>query len=516
MRIGVPRELHPGERRVAAVPLTVERWKKLGFEVMVERGAGEGASVPDDLYVQAGATLADRGDVLASDLVVCVRAPSSADVDVMRPGSLLIALLAPAQNGALLDQLAARGVDALALERIPRSSRAQKADVLSSMANVAGYRAVIEAAHAYGSFLGGQMTAAGKTPPAQVLVIGAGVAGLAAVGAARGLGAEVRAFDVRKSVADEIKSMGARFLPLEFDETGDGGGGYARQMSDAFLEAERTLFQKQAPDVDIIISTALIPGKTAPLLLTDEILGLMKPGSVVIDMAAEAGGNAEGTVAGQIVVRKGVTLVGYTDLPSRLPGHASRYFGNNVANLLQEMGGGEKFALDLTNDVVGPAIVVHNGLRLPDRPPPPVTAGPAAAPAAPVAGLPVPAGPSPWRTPMGVLGLLLVGAAAVNAPPGFLQHLTVFVLACFIGWQVIWNVSASLHTPLMAVTNAISGIIVAGGMLAAASTEAPPLARILGGLAIALAAVNIGGGFLVTRRMLAMFHKNPGSSRRGH
>lgn len=520
MRIGIPKESHPTERRVAAVPETVTRLCKLGFSVVVEAGAGLGAQVPDHAYSAAGATvLGDVREVWAADLVIKVRPPGlhpqlGVDESELLPaGGKLICLLFPAQNPEIVARLASRGATVIALDRVPRTSRAQKADVLSSMANVAGYRAIVEAAHTFGSFFGGQMTAAGKTPPAQVLVIGAGVAGLAAIGAARALGAEVRAFDVRKAVADEVRSMGARFLPLEFEESGEGGGGYAKQMSDAFLEAERALFARHAPEVDIIVTTALIPGRVAPVLLTDSILASMKPGSVIVDLAAEQGGNTEGCVRDTIVERQGVRIVGYTDLPSRLPRHASRWFGANLCNLLQEMGGGDGFQWDLANDIVGPATVLHGGQAVSIAAPAPTP------PKAPAAARPAPPPPSdplgplrPLLPILSVVAAVLVFLGVDAAPPELLSHLTVFALACFVGWQVVWNVSASLHTPLMAVTNAISAIIVVGGMHAAGADDASLAVRILGATAIFFAAINISGGFLVTRRMLAMFQRGPGTA----
>jgi NAD(P) transhydrogenase subunit alpha len=400
-------------------------------------------------------------------------------------------------------------------------------DVLSSMANIAGYRAVVEAAAVYPGLFAGQITAAGKTRPAQVLVIGAGVAGLAAIGAARGLGAEVRAFDVRKAAKEQVESMGARFLTVEIVEEGEAAGGYAKEMSPAFHEAEMALFMEQAREVDIIITTAQIPGKRAPILITAEMVQAMRPGSVIVDLAAEQGGNCELTQPGKVAVAHGVSMVGYLDLPSRLPTHASQFLGSNLCHLLNDMGGGEKFHVDLDDDVIYQAMVVQDGqVRFPVTPRAPKEAPKPEAPkapttaAAPTVAASAPAAAAPAKKGHGhgakggtkgggVLGLItavILAVLALYAPGEFLQHFTVFVLACFVGWQVIWSVSPALHTPLMSVTNAISGIILVGGMLAAGGTTVG-VASVLGAVAVLVASINIAGGFLVTQRMLAMFRK---------
>lgn len=520
--IGIPRESHPGERRVAGTPETVRKLIAMGFTVRVEAGAGAEAQLPDDLYREAGAEVTlDRSAVWQADLVLKVRPPEGDEPDLLRD-NLLVSLLWPGQNQDLLARIAARGASAIALDQIPRISRAQKMDVLSSMANIAGYRAVVEAASAYTGLFSGQITAAGKTRPAQVLVIGAGVAGLAAIGAARGLGAEVRAFDVRKAAKEQVESMGARFLTVEIEEAGEGTGGYAKEMSPAFIAAEMALFLQQAKEVDIIITTAQIPGKKAPTLITAEMVQAMRPGSVIVDLAAEQGGNCELTQPGKIAVAHGVSIVGYLDLPSRLPTHASTFLGSNLCHLLSDMGGGDLFGIDLNDDVIYQALVVDHGtVRYPVTPRPPKETPKAdGAKAAPAAPPPAPTPPPPAKKGHGhgakggtrgggVLGILtavVLAVLAFVAPSDFLQHFTVFVLACFVGWQVIWSVTPALHTPLMSVTNAISGIILVGGMLSAGQSTLT-VASILGAIAVLVASINIAGGFLVTQRMLAMFRK---------
>ena len=541
MWVGVPREVYPGERRVAATPETVKKLKSMGFSVRVEAGAGQQARFRDSAYAEAGAELADAAAVWGADLVLKIRPPTLEEADRLGAGQTLISTLYPAQNRELLDRIAARGASALALEQIPRISRAQKMDVLSSQAGISGYRAVVEAAAAYGGYFAGQMSAAGKSRPAQVLIIGAGVAGLAAIGAARGLGAEVRAFDVRAASREQVESMGARFLTVELQEDGEAAGGYAKEMSPAFIAAEMALFAAQCREVDVVITTALIPGKRAPTLITAEMVRAMKPGSVIVDMAAEQGGNCELTKPGERAEEDGVILLGYTDLPSRLPGHASQFFGSNLTHLLTDMGSGEAFRVDFDDDVIYQAMVVHQGqVRFPValRPPrdqkAPAPLKPAvspdartvetAAPAKPDVSAPVAAAPAqaPAKKKkghghgssnktrgggvLGALTVLALAAAGIWAPPEFLQHFTVFVLACFIGWQVVWSVAPALHTPLMSVTNAISGIIVVGGMIAAGQAQFNA-AVVLGAVAVLVATINISGGFLVTQRMLAMFRR---------
>ncbi len=526
MRVAVPKESLAGERRVAATPDTVGRLRKLGFEVVVEAGSGASAGYGDAAYEEAGAMLSDDPASLwgEADVLIKVNEPTLEEVDRLKRGALLVSMLWPAQNEELVKHIASRGVAAIALDRIPRISRAQKMDVLSSMANIAGYRAVIEASHQLPRFFGGQITAAGKTPPARVLVIGAGVAGLAAIGAARGLGAEVYAFDTRAAVREQVESLGGRFLEVAFEESGEGKGGYAKVMSKEFIEAEMALFREWAPKVDIVITTALIPGRPAPKLWLRDMVELMPAGGVVVDLAAAQGGNCEATSPGEIIVHEGVTVIGYTDLVSRLPGHASQFFARNIVHLLDDMGGSEGFKIDLDDEVVRTALITRDGEVLPPPPPPEPSPQVDTKPVPEVTAVQKPATRSPKHASghghgapneamsnqtvagMGIAGALVFGTIGLFAPADFVQHFTVFVLACFIGWQVVWNVSPALHTPLMSVTNAISGIIVVGGMLQAGSGHTDT-AAILGALAILVAAINVAGGFLVTQRMLAMFHK---------
>ncbi len=517
MKIGVPKETRAGERRVAATPESIGRLKKLGFDILIESDAGAGASFNDDDYRNAGATvLADAREVWAqADIVLKVQPPDVHpalgvhEADLLRAGSTLISFLWPGKNKDLVDRLAARQVSAIAIDQVPRITRAQKMDALSSMANIAGYRSVIEAASFYGRFFTGQMTAAGRVPPAKVLVIGAGVAGLAAIGAARGLGAIVRAFDTRAAVRDQVKSMGAEFLELRVEEEGEGTGGYSKEMSPAFIAAEMALFAAQAKDVDIIITTALIPNRPAPVLITEEMVKSMKKGSVIVDLAAENGGNCALTQPGSVVEQHGVHIIGYIDLPSRLAPTASVLYGNNLAYLLEDLGGAANFHIDLNDEVVRQSLVVHAGSVV--WPPPRKEAPPAPAKPAPAAAPPVapdasePGSRGGFAVTVAVVALALWGIGFV-APSEFLSHLTVFVLACIVGWQVVWNVTPALHTPLMSVTNAISGIIVVGGMLTISGPPSSP-AVILGAVAILLASINIAGGFLVTQRMLRMFRR---------
>ena len=535
MKLGVVQETKPEERRVAASPNVVGRWVKAGWQVAVEKGAGAAASFPDALYTAAGAELVDRATAWAADIVLKVRPPDEAEVPQLREGGCLISFLYPAQNEALVAALAARKVTALAMDQVPRISRAQKMDALSSMANISGYRAVIEAANRFPSFFTGQFTAAGKVAPAKVLIIGAGVAGLAALGAAKGLGAIVRSFDVRAAAEEQVKSLGGEFLTVTVKESGDGAGGYAKEMSKAFLDAEYALFRAQAKEVDIVITTALIPGRPAPKLWFKDMVELMKPGSVVVDLAAEQGGNCEYTVPGEAVVQHGVTIVGYTDLPSRMASVASDLYGMNVANFLDEMGGASGWKIDQDNDAVRPALVLEHGDKKWPAPPtakkePPVAvAKPAAVPvklpsesSSPPAKLHGHGGPvmKPASKAQGVM-LTLVGLALaamwlylrLDRPNQFVseasinlfRHITVFVMAVIVGWQVVWSVTPALHTPLMSVTNAISGIIVVGGIMG--GTGELTTSAIVAIVATAFATINICGGFLVTRRMLAMFRK---------
>jgi len=527
VKIGIPKERLAGERRVAATPDTVAKLLKLGFEVQVEMGAGDEARHFDAGFIAANATVVDGAEALwsSSDLILKVRPPDAAELGMVRDGTTIISLFFPAQNSELIAQLAAKKCTLIALDQIPRISRAQKMDVLSSMANIAGYRAIIEAAHHYGSFFSGQITAAGRTRPAQVLVIGAGVAGLAAVAAARGLGAEVRAFDVRAAVKEQVESLGARFLELDFEEeeSSETSGGYAKQMSQAFLDAEFALFAQQAKEVDIIITTALIPGKKAPELISKEMVDTMKPGSVVVDLAAEQGGNCGYTQADKIVEVNGVTILGHTDLTSRLATHASQLFGNNIVNLLSDMVGEDGFHVDLEDEVVRKSLILNDGVVTWPPPPDPVKEDPTpSAKDAPKVVEPAPAEVKPKAKsgkghkasqgagsalPVILVSILLLAVGLSGAGADLTHNLTVFILACFVGWQVVWSVTPALHTPLMSVTNAISGIIVVGGMLQVAVAEAGSTTAMLGFVAILVASINIAGGFWVTHRMLKMFRR---------
>lgn len=514
IRVGVPKESLEGERRVAATPESVKKLLGMGLEVAVEHGAGAASGFPDDAFVAAGASLTDTP--WTADLIIKVRPPTEAEIGRIKEGATLVSLLQPERNETLPALLAARKISTIALERIPRVTRAQKMDVLSSMANLAGYRAVVEAAQHYQGFFGPQVTAAGTMPPARALIIGAGVAGLAAVAAAKALGAEVRAFDTRKATKEQVESLGAKFLTVEVVEEGEGGGGYAKEMSPAFIAAEMALFKQQASECDIIVTTALIPGKKAPVLIKKEAVDVMKRGSVIVDLAAEQGGNCELTVPNEIVkTDNGVTIVGLTDLPSRMGASASRLFANNVVHLLSELVDGAQLHWDMEDDVIRPALVTHEGQVLVRPAPKPVAPPPrpSVRPRPPPSAEAKPAQRqirSPTRrawgtTAGGLVVIVLLFFAGRFAPPDLLQHSTVFILACFVGWQVIWSVTAALHTPLMSVTNAISGIIIIGGMLQISSSF--NAASVLGALAALFAAINIAGGFLVTERMLRMFRR---------
>ena len=520
-RIGVPREIFPGEKRVATVPEVVEKLIKLGFAVSVESGAGDAANCSDDSYRAAGAQIVDGAAALwaGSDIVFKVCVPTPAEVDMMREGGILIGFIWPAQNPELMQQLTAKKATVLAIDALPRMlSRAQKMDALTSQAGVAGYRAVIEAANAFGRFFNGQITAAGKVQPAKVFIAGAGVAGLAAIGTAAGLGAIVRANDTRAEVADQVVSLGGEFVKVDYEEEGSGGGGYAKVMSEGFLQAQRDMYAKQAREVDIIITTALIPGKPAPKLITAEMVKSMKPGSVIVDMAAERGGNCELTVPGEAVVRHGVTIVGYTDLASRLAKQSSTLYGTNLWRLAEELCKAKDGIANINMEdeaIRGLTVTKEGSITWPPPPPKQVAAPAAAKPAAPAqakkghghGGGGEPMAGSKLAIVFGVAALMFwfVGA---NAPGAFLAHFTVFVLACFVGYMVVWNVTPALHTPLMSVTNAISSIIAIGALV----QIAPPAGttdwiRWLAVAGIVLTTINMFGGFAVTQRMLAMFRK---------
>ena len=515
MNIGVLKEASAGERRVAATPATVLQLIKLGYEVVVQPGAGAESTFPDAAYVEAGALI---GDPLLADVVIGVGAPSAAQLASLRPGATLVGILAPSFDPALVEQLSKRPITVLAMDAVPRISRAQSLDVLSSMANIAGYRAVVEAAHVFGRFFTGQVTAAGKVPPAKVLVVGAGVAGLAAIGAAGSLGAIVTATDPRPEVADQVRSLGGEYLPVEAADASDtevSATGYAKEMSQDYNVRAATLYAEQVPGVDIVITTALIPGKPAPRLITQQMVASMRSGSVIVDMAAANGGNVEGTVAGEVIVTaNGVTIIGYTDLAGRLPAQASQLYGTNVVNLMKLLTPGKdgRLVLDFDDAVQRSMTVVREGELT--WPPPPVAVSVAAPPTAQPPAARETVGESHVKRPMtvsrryalvGAAGTLLFLLAALS-PPALLGHLTVFALAIVIGFYVIGHVHHALHTPLMSVTNAISGIIVVGALLQIGHGDAVVTA--LAAVAILFASVNIFGGFAVTRRMLAMFSRS--------
>jgi NAD(P) transhydrogenase subunit alpha len=519
--IGIPKETFTGEKRVATSPEVVSKLIKLGFAVTIESGAGIGASFFDDAYGAAGAKIAkSAAEVWSScDIVFKVRAPDAAEVALMKEGMTLVGFIWPAQNPELMKSLAARKVTVLAMDSIPRISRAQKLDALSSMGNIAGYRAVIEAANQFGRFFTGQITAAGKVPPAKVFVIGAGVAGLAAIGAASGLGAIVRANDTRPEVADQVKSMGAEFVGVDYQEEGTGVGGYAKVMSEGFQKAQREVFAKQAKEVDIIITTALIPGKPAPKLITAEMVQSMHPGSVIVDLASEQGGNCELTEPGKVVVKHGVTIIGYTDLPSRLAKQSSTLYATNLLRLTEELCKTKDGVIDVNmeDEVIRGATVIKNGEITWPPPAPKLSAAPPAA--AKPAAAPVPKkeksafAKAVSALLMPVLALALFALIGLYAPPAFIGHFTVFVLAIFVGYMTVWNVTPALHTPLMSVTNAISSIITIGALiqiappLVAGTVRPDELIRWIAIVGIALTSINMFGGFAVTRRMLMMFHK---------
>jgi len=523
-RIGVPKEIFPGEKRVATVPDVVTKLTKLGFAVVVEQGAGDLADLSDQAYVQAGASIAPSAAALwsGSDIVFKVRAPTAEEVNLMHEGQTLIGFLWPAQNPELMQQLAAKKVTALSIDALPRTlSRAQKMDALTSMAGVTGYRAVVEAAGAFGRFFNGQITAAGKVPPAKVFIAGAGVAGLAAIGAAASLGAIVRANDTRAEVADQVVSLGGEFVKVNFEEEGSGSGGYAKVMSEGFLAAQREMYAQQAKECDIIITTALIPGKPAPKLITAEMVRNMKPGSVIVDMAAEQGGNCELTEPGKAVVKHGVTIVGYTDLASRMARQSSTLYGTNLFRLTEELCKTKDGVINVNmeDDAIRGLTVIKDGAIT--WPAPPLVVAPKPAPKASAASVakkghghgepsgPMPAGQLAIVAGVAAVLFVLVGA---YAPAAFLSHFTVFVLACFVGYMVVWNVKPALHTPLMSVTNAISSIIAIGALvqispIANAAARPNTLIIVLASIALVLTAINMFGGFAVTQRMLAMFRK---------
>ena len=521
MKIGIPKEIHPGEKRVATTPEVAEKIIQLGFQVSVESGAGQQANFSDEAYKEVGCTIRKTAKTLwkNADIVIKVRPPETHpelaidETDLLSNEGHLISFIWPAQNKALMQKLVEKNATVLAMDCVPRLSRSQKLDALSSMANIAGYRAVIEAAQHFDRFFTGQITAAGKVPPAKILVIGAGVAGLAAIGTAKSMGAIVRAFDTRPEVKEQIESMDAEFLMLDFAEDGSGAGGYAKTMSKEFIAAEMALFARQAMDVDIIITTALIPGKPAPELITAGMVESMRPGSVIVDLAGEQGGNCALTVKDEVVVKYGVTIIGYTNLPSRMAAQSSQLYATNIWHLLTELCPDKNGIIDVNmeDDVMRGTTVINQGKITWPPPAIAVSATPVPQTEAPAVAELVQAVkpaliPKPIKQflPLLIIGSLLFALGSV-APVSFMSHFTVFVLSCFIGYQVIWSVSASLHTPLMSVTNAISGIIIIGAVLQVSNSGF--MITLLSGLAILIASINITGGFLVTRRMLDMFKK---------
>ena len=514
LRIGVPRESRPRETRVAATPATVTQLVALGYEVVVEAGAGAGASFPDEAFAAAGARVAPAGEAWASDVVLKVDAPSAEEIGLLREGATLIGLISPGLDPDLVEALARRPITVLAMDAVPRISRAQSMDVLSSMANIAGYRAVIEAAHTFGRFFTGQVTAAGKVPPAKVLVAGAGVAGLAAIGAASSLGAIVRATDVRPEVAEQVRSLGGEYVAVPAGETEVSSDGYAREMGEDFNRRAAEMYAEQMPDVDIVITTALIPGRPAPRLITEEMVASMRSGSVIVDMAAGQGGNVAGSVADELVVTdNGVSIIGYTDLAARLPTQASQLYGTNLVNLLKLLTPGKdgRLVLDFDDVVQRTITVVRAGEKT--WPPPPVQVS--AVPVTAAAAAPAPKKPAPPPEPASAgRRFALVGLAAAVlflitafSPNELIQHVTVFALAVVVGFYVIGHVHHALHTPLMSVTNAISGIIVVGALLQIGHDSTA--VTVLAFVAILLASINVFGGFAVTRRMLGMFTRGP-------
>ncbi|WP_114325946.1 Re/Si-specific NAD(P)(+) transhydrogenase subunit alpha [Candidatus Colwellia aromaticivorans] len=509
MNIGIPKESLGGENRVSGSPSSVSALIKLGFTVQVQKGAGAKASFTDDEYSASDAEIVTKNICWQSDIILKVNPPTLEEVASMKDGATLVSFIAPAQSPELLEALKDKSITTLAMEMVPRMTRSQSMDALSSMANIAGYRAVIEASNLFGRFFTGQITAAGKMPPAKVMVIGAGVAGLAAIGTAGSLGAIVRAFDTRPEVKEQIESMGAEFLELDYEEPEDtgSGDGYAKEMSKAFIDAEMALFLEQAKDVDIIITTAMIPGKPAPKLITEEMVEAMKPGSVIVDLAAAGGGNCDCTVPGKVVSAHDVKVIGYTDLVSRLPNQSSQLYSNNLVNLAKLLCKNKDGTLDIDFEdvVIRNMTVVKEGEITFPPPPIQVSAAPAQKAAEPVEVVEEePASPVKKYAFMAV-GIALFGWVASVAPADFLTHFTVFVLACVIGYYVVWNVSHSLHTPLMSVTNAISGIIIVGALLQIGSDNM--LVQILAAFATLVATINIVGGFRVTSRMLKMFSK---------
>jgi len=506
MKIGIPKESTAGEKRVAASPKSVTALIKMGFDIQIEDSAGKKANFSNHAYQEQGAEIVDTAAAWQADLVLKVNSPNDDEIQMMKSGATVVSFVAPAQNEDFLKKMAAANINVMAMDAVPRISRAQALDALSSMANIAGYRAVVEASHEFSRFFGGQITAAGKIPPAKIMVIGAGVAGLAAIGAAGNLGAIVRAFDTRIEVKEQIESMGGEFLELDYEEETDSSDGYAKEMSKAFIDAEMALFMEQAKEVDIIITTAMIPGKPAPRLITAEMVEAMAPGSIIVDLAAPGGGNCELTQPGKLITKHGVKIMGYTDIPSRLPQQSSHLYSNNLTNMMKLLCPEADGTIDINFDdeVLRGMTVVKDGEITWPPPPVKVSAAPPPAPAPVVEVAEEEKEPSNKGRHIAMLiGAGLFGWLSSVAPPEFLSHFTVFILACFVGYHVVWNVTHALHTPLMSVTNAISGIIVVGSLLQISNPS--PLVWGIAAFATLIATINVVGGFVVTQRMLKMF-----------
>ena len=507
MKIGVIKEIKDNEKRVAITPGIISKIKKLGFDVLVEKDLGLQANIYNEQYVERGANVCSKEEIYKCDLLLKINKPTHDEVNKLSNNQTLISFFTPALNPELLKLSEKDKINILSMDSVPRISRAQKMDALSSMANVAGSRAVIEAAHCFGRFFGGQITAAGKINPAKILIIGAGVAGLSAIGTASSLGAIVRAFDTRPEVKEQVESLGAQFLTVNIDEDGSSKDGYAKAMSKEFIDAEMKLFREQAKDVDVIITTALIPGKEAPKLITRDMVELMKPGSVIVDLASQQGGNCELCQKDQIVHHGGVKIIGFTDLPSRLPLQSSELYANNLFHILDELTPDKngEITINMDDDVIRGMTVVKDGQITYPPPKVEVSAASKTKTEKKVIHSPKPSIERKSSIIPGLITLFLLFLVGAFAPASFMNHFTVFVLSCFIGYMVIWNVTASLHTPLMSVTNAVSSIIIIGAITQISTTDA--LSLILSGLAIFIASINIFGGFAVTKRMLGMFKK---------
>jgi NAD(P) transhydrogenase subunit alpha len=507
MKIGVLKEIKDNEKRVAITPGVIPKIKKLGYEILVERDSGIQAGAYNEQYTKSGAKICSKEEIYKCDLLLKINKPTHDEINKISNNQTLISFFTPALNPELLDLCKKDNINIMSMDSVPRISRAQKMDALSSMANVAGSRAVIEAAHCFGRFFGGQITAAGKINPAKILIIGAGVAGLSAIGTASSLGAVVRAFDTRPEVKEQVESLGAQFLTVNIDEDGSSKDGYAKVMSKEFIDAEMKLFREQAKDVDVIITTALIPGKEAPKLITRDMVELMKPGSVIVDLASQQGGNCELCQQNQIVNHGGVKVIGFTDLPSRLPAQSSELYANNLFHVLDELTPDKngEIMINMDDDVIRGVTVVKDGEITYPPPKVEVSAAPTPQVETKVIHSSKPSIEKKTSIIPGLIALFLLFLVGAFAPASFMNHFTVFVLSCFIGYMVIWNVTASLHTPLMSVTNAVSSIIIIGAITQISTTDA--LSLILSGLAIFIASINIFGGFAVTKRMLGMFKK---------